>query len=99
VWEELITESRYPIKDARLPGIHHSVSQMHFVQPSQKLRPVSQKVWNNKDPPCSKGLSTQHKPEHCSPLQANGDIAMSEIFWSRMLKISHSPSNLHIYKL
>ena len=35
-WEELITQSRYPIKDARPPGIHHSISRMHFVQPGQK---------------------------------------------------------------
>jgi hypothetical protein len=41
VREELITQSRYPIKDARQPtrppGIHHSISRMHFVQPGQKL--------------------------------------------------------------
>jgi hypothetical protein len=30
VWEELITQSRCP------PSIHHSISQMHFVQPGQK---------------------------------------------------------------
>jgi hypothetical protein len=40
VWEELITQSRYPIKDARPParppGIHHSISRMHFVQPGQE---------------------------------------------------------------
>jgi hypothetical protein len=40
VREELITQSRYPIKDARPPtrppGIHHSTSRMHFVQPGQK---------------------------------------------------------------
>ena len=40
VREELITQSRYPIKDARPParppGIHHSISRMHFVQPGQK---------------------------------------------------------------
>jgi hypothetical protein len=25
------------LKDARLPGIHYSISRMHFVQPDQKL--------------------------------------------------------------
>jgi hypothetical protein len=37
VWEELITQRRYPIKDARPPVIHHSISRMHFVQPGQKF--------------------------------------------------------------
>jgi hypothetical protein len=40
VWEELITQSRYPIKDASPPGIYPSISHMHFmhfVQPGQKL--------------------------------------------------------------
>ena len=47
VWEELITQSRYTIKDARQPtcpsGIHHSISRMHFVQPSQKW--LSSTTW------------------------------------------------------
>jgi hypothetical protein len=36
VCEELITQCRYPIKDARPPAIHHSISRMHFVQSGQK---------------------------------------------------------------
>jgi hypothetical protein len=37
VWEELIAQSRYPMKDACTLGIHQSISQMHFVQPGQKF--------------------------------------------------------------
>jgi hypothetical protein len=44
VRKELITQSRYPFKDARPPGIHHSISRMHFVQPDQKLH-VTMKIF------------------------------------------------------
>jgi hypothetical protein len=44
VWEELITRSRYPIKDARPPGIHHSKSRMHFVQQGQKSYLTSETI-------------------------------------------------------
>jgi hypothetical protein len=55
VWEELITQSRYPIKDARPPGIYHSISQMHFVQPGQKCQTIygSMKVCNYKLDHCN----------------------------------------------
>jgi hypothetical protein len=36
MWEELIRENRYSIKDTRPPALHHSISWMHFVQPGQK---------------------------------------------------------------